>query len=119
MNSDGAGIVKVKSVPCVGGCSPPHAPDWSPDGRIVFTTKHLDGNLEIYAMNLDRTNLTNLTNHPADDAMPAGSPDGSKIAFASKRSGRWEIYLMNADGTGEVNLTKKPPQSEFQPAWRP
>jgi len=43
------------------------APVWSPDGsRIVFTSSR-DGNSEIYVMDADGQNLTNLTNHSADD----------------------------------------------------
>lgn len=119
MNSDGTYITKLISVPCVGGCAAPFAPDWLPDGRIAFTTKHLDGNLEIYAMNPDGTNLTNLTNNPADDALSSGSPDGSKIAFASKRGGEWEIYVMDTDGSNvSASLTPTLFKS-LEPVWSP
>ncbi len=72
--------------------------------RIVFNTNR-DGNLEIYLMDPDGTDLINLTQNAADDFQPTWSPDGSRIAFASDRSGNVEIYAMNADGTGLVRLT--------------
>ena len=74
--------------------------------KIAFLSRR-DGNWEIYVMNSDGTDPTNLTNHPVDDHYPSWSPDGTKIAFASVVS-NWEIYMMNPDGTNRVNLTNHP-----------
>ena len=72
-------------------------PEWSPDGKkIVFETWR-DGNSEIYVMNADGSNQTNITNHNADDRYPAWSPDGKKIAFVSNRSGYNQIYVMEVE----------------------
>ena len=72
-------------------------PEWSPDGKkIVFETWR-DGNSEIYVMNADGSNQTNITNHNADDRYPAWSPDGKKIAFVSNRSGNNQIYVMEVE----------------------
>jgi dipeptidyl aminopeptidase/acylaminoacyl peptidase len=75
-------------------------------GRIAFQSNR-DGNNEIYIMNGDGSGLTNLTNNPADDSVPAWSPDGKKIAFSSNRDGNIEIYLMNADGSSPTRLTDR------------
>ena len=49
-------------------------PSWSPDGeRIVFVSNR-DGNNEIYVMDADGGNLTNLTKHAANEFAPAWSP---------------------------------------------
>ena len=77
------------------------------NGKIAFESNR-DGNEEIYVMNADGTNQTNLTNNAARDYVPAWSPDGSKIAFGSTRDGNDEIYVMNADGSGQVNLNERP-----------
>jgi Tol biopolymer transport system component len=57
-----------------------------------------------------RTNLTRLTNSPANIDAPVWSPDCKRIAFASDRDGSSEIYVMNADGTNVVrrHLLGKP-----------
>ena len=73
-------------------------------GNIVFVSTR-DGNPEIHSVNADGTNLTRLTNNPANDDAPTWSPDRRRIAFASDRDGSPEIYVMNADGTNVVRRT--------------
>jgi tricorn protease-like protein len=92
------------------------APVWSPDGsRIAFESLR-DGNSEIYVMDADGSNQTNLSRREADDHAPSWSPDGSLIAFDSPRDGLCEIYVMKADGTEEVRLTNGPGLS-VNPHW--
>jgi Tol biopolymer transport system component len=90
------------------------------NGKIAFTSLR-DGNAEIYVMNADGSDQTNLTKNPAaDEYVPAWSPDGSKIAFSSNRDGDYEIYVMNADdGSGQTNLTNYPAVFDGYPAWSP
>ena len=75
--------------------------------KIVFTS-YRDGNSEIYVMNADGSEQTNLTNNPAIDWIPRWSLDGKKIAFTSNRDGNNEIYIMNPDGSEQKRLTKNP-----------
>jgi TolB protein len=86
-------------------------------GKIAFVTDR-DGNDEIYVMNADGSNPTNLTNNPAFDADPDWSPDGTKIAFSTHRDGNYEIYVMNADGSSPVNRTNNA-ATDVHPAWSP
>src|SRR6185295_6847483 len=72
--------------------------------RIIFSPVR-DGNLEIYAMNPDGSDQTNLSNNSAHDFQPSVSADGNKIAFAAGRDGNFEIYSMNADGSHQTRLT--------------
>ena len=60
----------------------PTRPVWSPDGtRIAFAAAFddnddpYDGNVDIYVMNSDGSELTRLTEHPAVDACPAWAPE--------------------------------------------
>ncbi len=83
--------------------------------KIAFTSNR-DGNYEIYVMNADGSNPTNLTNHWADDSRPAWSPDGSKITFTSNQ----DVYVMNANGSNPMNLTNNSAyEYDASPAWSP
>ncbi len=85
--------------------------------KIVFAS-YRDGNHEIYVMNADGSNQTNLTNNPASDDYPSWTPDAKKIAFGSNRDGNAEVYIMNADGSDQTRLTDNPAFDAF-PSWSP
>jgi Tol biopolymer transport system component len=96
-------------------------PTWAPDGMHIAFTSRMDGNNEIYVMDMNGMNVKRLTNNPADDFAPAWSPDGSTIAFVSDRdnpTGVNYLYLMNADGSGVVRLTNGN-ENDYSPAWSP
>src|SRR5438034_4811689 len=89
------------------------------EGQIAFTRIVGSQAADIYAMKVDGTNQTNLTDHPADDGSPSWSPDGSKIAFYTRRDAfDAEIYVMDADGGNPINVTNHP-GDDFTPAWSP
>ena len=89
------------------------------NGKIAFYTNR-DGNLEIYVMDADGSNPTNLTNNAAADSSPGWSPDGTKIAFSSDRDGNSEIWVMDADGSNPTRLTNNTPtEVNGAPVWSP
>ena len=105
------------------------SPCWSPDGlQIAFATEN-NGNWDIYYMNADGTDITQLTTHPAEDVYPSWSPDGSMIAFNSERSGSSQIWRTNiTDGDGKetwgynlTQLTKDTPHKRVNNfhSWSP
>lgn len=93
-------------------------PCWSPDGKQIAYISIRDDNGDIYVMNSDGTNQTNLTNHPDGDGQPHWSPDGSKILWSSNRTGTGRIFTMNADGSDAMELTHTGVM-EFSPQWSP
>ena len=86
-------------------------------GRIAFYSDR-DGDYEIYLMNGDGSNVTQLTYNPAFDGVPGWSPDGSRIAFNSDRDGDDEIYVMDADGSNVTQLTYNS-ADDVVPRWSP
>jgi hypothetical protein len=85
--------------------------------RLAFDTTR-DGQPEIYSMNADGTDQTNLTHNPGYDLGPFWSPDGQRIAFITYRDGNAEIYVMNADGTHQINASHNP-AVDTDPSWPP
>ncbi|HLO31660.1 MAG TPA: hypothetical protein VK249_21080, partial [Anaerolineales bacterium] len=87
------------------------------NGLIAFTSTQ-NGNPEIYTMRADGSELTNLTNNPAEDVSPVWSPDGKRIAFVSIRDGNQDVYVMNADGSDLTRMTNDP-APDTVPVWSP
>lgn len=85
--------------------------------KIIFLSKR-DGNWEIYAVEPDGSNITNLTNNLADDRFPAVSPGQGRIAFVSDRDGNNEIYVMGIDGSNPKRLTYNS-SDDVTPVWSP
>jgi Tol biopolymer transport system component len=77
------------------------APALSPDGKLVAYSSQRTGgaNAEIYVQQLNGQGIVRLTDHPAEDAMPAFSADGSKVYFVSSRqpAGIYEVSALGGD----------------------
>ncbi|MCM3900789.1 MAG: HYR domain-containing protein [Pyrinomonadaceae bacterium] len=85
--------------------------------KIAFDTTR-DGNLEVYSMNANGSQVTRLTTNASIDESPDWSPDGTKVVFTSNRSNLldFEIWVMNANGSGQTRLTTST-RSSVQPTW--
>ncbi len=81
--------------------------------QLIFASDR-NGNLDIFVMNDDSSDVIQLTSHAADDFGPVWSPDGSQIAFYTFRDGNNEIYVMNADGSEQTNVSQTT-RFEFDP----
>jgi TolB protein len=112
--------------------------DWSPDSpdgtKIVFTSHRFcepsptDNcnnfpDTEIYTINTDGTELTQLTHIPfVEERAPAWSPDGSQIAFMCRigAGATFEICVIDSSGDamGTFRLTRNP-VLDATPSWSP
>jgi len=91
----------VSSKPGING-----APSFSPDGRkLVVTLGGVDGNLDIYTLDINSRRTTRLTTHRAIDTEGTWSPDGRYIYFTSDRSGGPQVYRVRADGGSPERVT--------------
>jgi len=78
-------------------------PAWSPDGKTIVFHREDGGNVDLYAMNADGSNVRWLTDAPGPDTLPEFTPSG-EIIFRSARSGNWGIWKMNIDGSNQKEI---------------
>lgn len=100
-------------------------PMWSPDGtKILYVADGGPGpfgtryGLDIWVMDADGSNQTNLTLERGADTDPVWSPDGSKIVFVSGRfGGTRQLMVMNADGSDQQRISSE--LEEYNPTFSP
>lgn len=82
---------------------------WSPDCSKIAFQSNRTGQYEIWVMNVDGANQTQLTFTANGDwsIYPVWSPGGNQILFSSSRdsSGYWDLFTMNSDGSNVTNIT--------------
>jgi Tol biopolymer transport system component len=109
----------------------------APDGLVVFTSVR-DGDMEIYSMKADGSDVRRLTNRQGPDGGPFFSFDGTRIVFRARelgpggelddyrallRDGLWrptslELFVMDRDGANLRQVTKLG-GANFAPSWHP
>jgi len=93
--------IQVSSKPGING-----APAFSPDGRkLVVTLGGVDGNPDIFILDITSRQTTRLTTHRAIDTEGTWSPDGRYIYFTSDRSGGPQIYRISVNGGTPERVT--------------
>jgi Tol biopolymer transport system component len=93
--------------------------DWARSGdRLVFTRSDNDACVptcwqhgEVYRIDPDGSEETNLTNSPESERLASWSPDGKHVVFTRCPApcrgyqATWSLWSMNADGSGQRQLS--------------
>lgn len=105
--------------------------------KIVFTSTR-SGDLELYTMNVDGSNVTQITNETGYDGGAFFSPDGKRLVYRASRPKnkteiakynellsynlvsptKMELYTINADGTNQKQITHLG-GANWAPYWHP
>jgi len=110
-------IVDTNGSP-VASLGPGAWPRWSPDGSlIIFPWAAPGGTPQIWTMNVDGSNRTQLTDIAPDCGAPSYRPDGAEIVFHCPRVGNEFIWRMNADGSNPRVFAEIPGPGSAHPDW--
>ncbi|MFN8005491.1 MAG: hypothetical protein U0V70_00385 [Terriglobia bacterium] len=110
----------------------------SPDGRRIVFTSIRDGDLDLYSMKIDGTDVHRLTQTPGYDGGAFYSPDNQKIVYRAyhpsdeKALAKYkellaqnlieprelELFVMNADGSNSTQITNNH-AANFCPFFHP
>ncbi|MBN1155235.1 PD40 domain-containing protein [candidate division KSB1 bacterium] len=113
------------------------SPAWSPQGDEIAFMGTKEGRGDIYAYNVKRNHLRQITNDVFSDLEPSWSPDGETIVFVSDRKQyvstelipddfdvyssdfySHDIYMVKADGSDMIRLTESR-ANESSPVFSP
>ena len=124
MKADGSGVRRLTNLP-----GPDGGPFFSWDGtKIAFRGRHLDAGaemddyrallkkalwrpteLELFVMDREGRNLTQVTKLTGANFAPSWHPDGKRLIFASNiadpKGRNFDIYRVNLDGTSLERIT--------------
>ncbi len=89
------------------------------DSNLSAGVDNPTGDTEIFTVNLDGTDLRQLTNNTARDLHPDYAPDGKKLAFVSDRDFSPGVYTMNADGSKHRKSSRGSGVTFASPGWSP
>ena len=107
IGSAGNNLKQLTHVPHDRGAA---SPDWSPDGQRIVYQSNESGSYQVWVMEANGANQTQLTNFSAFETFqPSWSPDGNHIVFS--RCGEptgfiayCDVARIDADGGGLVTL---------------
>ena len=108
------------------------------DGKHIVFTSTRNGDLDIFSMDADGSNVKQLTHELGYDGGPWWSDDGKKIVYRAEhpqtpeqikdykalyargliRPGNLELWVVNADGSGKHQVTHNG-AANFAPYWLP
>lgn len=100
------------------------APTYSPDGTQIAFTAAANNTQNIWIMNSDGTNPTQLTDLEGESVDAVWSPDGTQIVFATEKEpdnvdAGMEHFIINRDGTNLREIVADVEQIGGRSDWSP
>ncbi len=90
------------------------APAVSPDGKQLAYLSKLSGNYDIWVMDIDGSNQTQITDSNIDEGIPAWSPDGEQIVY-SLEGNIWKVDT----GSKVPAILKENYYNSYDPVFNP
>ena len=83
----------------------PSSPNISPDGRTVVFSGLRNATADIYSLDLNSQEVTDLTDDAFADYAPAYSPDGKFVVYLARVSGSYKLFRLDVDSRKKTQLT--------------
>lgn len=97
-----------------------NGPYWAPDGyNIAFSALYGSGGYNIYTVNLWNRELTQVTDHPANDFYASWSPNGRNLAFYSDRENTTGPFPPDTVIYKVQGLYETYARDGYRPSWSP
>jgi len=93
-------------------------PALSSDGRHVAMYRTVDGNSDIWLLELERGVRERFTMDPAGEINPVWSPDRQRIVFSSNRDGVYDLYVKTVSSS-DTALLLKTDDPKSPSSWSP
>jgi len=93
---------KPQSTIAVVESAPYGNPSLSPDGRKLAVNRLVNGNWDIWLLDLERSVFSRATDQPGLDFFPLWTRDGQRLIFSSTRGERSALYSRNQDGSNDA-----------------
>jgi Tol biopolymer transport system component len=113
MNADGTNQRNLTNSPIVTD----QEANWSANGGAIVFVSDRDGDMEVFTMRPNGSNVRQLTFNDAEEFSPNWSPDSRMVTFTSDQDGNFSIFTIRADGTRQRNLTNH--AGDGWPVWAP
>ena len=91
----------------------------SRDGGTAAVRRTINGNADIFLIDLLRGVPRRLTFEPTRDTHPIWSPDGKRVVFGSERTGVFNLFERPADGVGPERQMLVSSDAKLPNDWSP
>jgi len=107
-------LVKISAEGVEEELAPGLNPSLSSDGEHLVFSMQAGHSWHLFMMNVDGSDLVQLTEGRSVDVQPTWSPDGKWVAFTSNRGdvgarhgnkGNWDVWMISSDGRNLTRLT--------------
>jgi eukaryotic-like serine/threonine-protein kinase len=97
----------------------PRSPNISPDGRAVTFDRTVNGNRDIWVVELARGAMRRVTSDASAESNGSWSPDGKRLAFGSNRRGAFDLYERRLEGAEQDHVLLVTPFGKGALDWSP
>jgi Tol biopolymer transport system component/DNA-binding winged helix-turn-helix (wHTH) protein len=80
-------------------------PRWSPDGRQILISAAVNGQPDLYALEVASGKTTQLTFDQEDEVAPSWGHDGTSVHYGARRGGTWQIMRLGFADRSITQLT--------------